>query len=163
MKVNYQERIDLSVGELKIILSEQRTITNRQKIQALYWLKAGLSPSLTDVAERLGVHRITVNRWLKQYSVGGLPALLKTGKSTGRPRVIPQAVIAGLSEKLSEESCEFKSYKEICKWVADKYQISVKYQTLHKQLYYRMKAKLKVPRRSSIKKDKAAGIEFKKN
>jgi putative transposase len=29
MKVNYQERIDLSVGELKIILSEQRTITNR--------------------------------------------------------------------------------------------------------------------------------------
>ena len=68
-----------------------------------------MSPSLTDVAERLGVHRITVNRWLKQYSVGGLPALLKTGKSTGRPRVIPQAVIAGLSEKLSEESCEFKS------------------------------------------------------
>ena len=127
-------------------MSEQRTIINRQKIQALYWLKAGLSPSLTDVAERLGVHRITVNiavlnkmrytplatdahgglcpmpyarcqmparaphvtekgyRWLKQYSVGGLPALLKIGKSTGRHRVIPQAVIAGLSEKLSEES-----------------------------------------------------------
>ena len=54
MKVNYPERIDLSVGELKIILSEQRTIINRQKIQALYWLKAGYSPSLTDVAERLG-------------------------------------------------------------------------------------------------------------
>jgi putative transposase len=111
MKVNYQERIDLSVGELKIILSQQRTITNRQKIQALYWLKAGYSPSLTDVAERLGVHRITVNRWLKQYSVGGLPELLKIGKSTGRPRVIPKAVIAWLSKKLSEESCEFKSYK----------------------------------------------------
>jgi hypothetical protein len=41
MKVNYQERINLSVEELKIILSEQRTIINRQKIQALYWLKAG--------------------------------------------------------------------------------------------------------------------------
>ena len=36
MKVNYQERSDLSVEELKIILSEQRTIINRQKIQALY-------------------------------------------------------------------------------------------------------------------------------
>jgi putative transposase len=36
MKVNYQERIDLSVEKLKIILSEQRTIINRQKIQALY-------------------------------------------------------------------------------------------------------------------------------
>jgi putative transposase len=143
-------------------LSEQRTVTNRQKIQALYWLKAGYSPSLTDVAERLGVNRITVNRWLKQYSVGGLPELLKIGKSTGRPRVIPKAVIAGLLKKLSEESCEFKSYKEIGKWVKDQYKISVKYQTLHKQLHYRRTAKLKVPRRSSIKKDKAAGIEFKK-
>ena len=57
MKVNYQERIDLSVEELKIFLSKQRTITNRQKIQALYWLRAGYSPSLTDVAERLGVHK----------------------------------------------------------------------------------------------------------
>jgi hypothetical protein len=48
------------------------------------------------------------------------------------------------------------------KWVEYKYQISVKYQTLHKQVHYRMKAKLKVPRRSSLKKDNAAGIEFKK-
>jgi putative transposase len=127
MKVNYPETIDLSVEELKIILSEQRTIINRQKIQVLYWLKAGLSSSLTDVAERLGVHRITVHRWLKQYSVGGLTSLLKIGQSTGRPRVIPKAIIAGLSKKLSEESCEFKSYKKICKWVEKKYQISVKY------------------------------------
>jgi putative transposase len=42
--------------------------------------------------------------------------------------------------------------KLIGKWVEDKYQISVKYQTLHKQVHYRMKAKLKVPRRSIRKK-----------
>ena len=49
MKVDYQERIDLSVGELKIILSEQRTISNRQKTQALYWLKAGYIAFLKKV------------------------------------------------------------------------------------------------------------------
>jgi transposase len=163
MKVDYQERIDLTALELKIILSEQRTITNRQKIQALYWLKSGSSQSLTDVAERLGVHRITVHRWLEQYSVGGLPELLKMRKSTGRPRVIPRDVIVGISNKLSEESCEFKTYKEIATWIEENYQISVKYQTLHKQLHYRMKAKLKGPRRSSLKKDNLAGIEFKKD
>jgi putative transposase len=47
--------------------------------------------------------------------------------------------------------------------VEDTYQISIKYQTLHKQLHYRMKAKLKVPRRVSNKKDESAAIEFKKN
>jgi putative transposase len=163
MKVNYPERIDLSVEELKIILSEQRTIINRQKIQALYWLKAGLSSSLTDVAERLGVHRITVHRWLKQYSVGGLTSLLRIGKSTGRPRAISSEIRAGISTKINAESCEFKSYKEIARWVEENYQVSVKYQTLHKQVRYRMKAKLKVPRRLSNKKDPAAAIEFKKN
>jgi putative transposase len=48
----------------------------------------------------------------KQYSVGGLTSLLKIGKSIGRPRVIPKAIIAGLSKKLSEEPCEFKTYKK---------------------------------------------------
>ena len=65
----------------------------------------------TDVAERLGVHRITINRWLKQYSVGGLPAPLKRGKSTGRHRVISQFLIAELSEKLSEKFCNLKKYR----------------------------------------------------
>ena len=85
MNVNYQERIDATVKELKIILSQQRTVINRQKIPALYCLKAGYSLSLTDVAERLGVHRVTVHRWLKKYSMGGLSGLLEIRQSTGRP------------------------------------------------------------------------------
>jgi putative transposase len=72
MKVNYQERIEDTVTELKIIMSQQRTITNRQKVQALYLLKSGWSPSITDVAELVRVHRITVLRLFKQYSEGGL-------------------------------------------------------------------------------------------
>jgi transposase len=156
MKVNYQERIDVTADELKQLLSQQRTLTNRSKIQALYWLKSGASQSLTDVAERLGVHRITVHRWLKQYSAGGLQELLKIRQATGRPRIIPSAVIAGIAKKLSEESCEFTTYKEIVAWVEDNYQISVKYQTLHKQLHYRMKAKLKAPMRLNNQKDNDA-------
>ncbi|MEG4583581.1 helix-turn-helix domain-containing protein [Microcoleus sp. MON1_C5] len=82
-------------------------------MQALYWLKAGYSPSLTDVAERLGVHRITVNRWLKQYSVGGLPELLKIRKSTGRPRVIPKAVIAGYHRNQVRNHVNLKVIKKL--------------------------------------------------
>jgi len=135
MKVNYQERIEATVSELKIIMQRQRTISNRQKVQALYLLKSGSSQSITDVAEVLGVHRVTVQRWLKQYNAGGLSSLLKIRQSTGRSGVIPTAVIAEISKKISEESCEFKSYKQIVTWVEDNYQLSVKYQTLHKQVH----------------------------
>jgi putative transposase len=77
MKVNYQERIEASATELKIMMAQARTVSNRQKVQALYLLKSGLSKSITEVAELLAVHRITVQRWLKEYSEGGLPSLLK--------------------------------------------------------------------------------------
>jgi putative transposase len=163
MKVNYPERIEDTVTELKIIMSQQRTVATRQKVQALYLLKSGFSQSITDVSEVLGVHRITVQRWLKQYSEGGLSSLLKLGQSTGRPRAISSEIIAGISRKITAESCEFKSHKEIARWVEENYQVSVKYQTLHKQVRYRMKAKLKVPRRLSNKKEPAAASEFKKN
>ena len=135
MKVNYQERIEATTTELKKFMARARTVINRQKVQALYFLKSGSSQSITDVAELLGVHRITVQRWLKQYNDGGLSSLLKLRRSTGIPRVIPSEVIEGISRKISEESCEFKSYKEIAAWVEDNYQVSVKYQTLHKQLH----------------------------
>ena len=90
MKVNYQERIEATVSQLKIIMQRQRTVTNRQKAQALYLLKSGLSQSITDVAELVGIDRITVQRWLKQYSEGGLSSLLNLGQSTGIPEQSPQ-------------------------------------------------------------------------
>ena len=64
MKVNYQEKLEETTTELKIIRAQQRTVTNRQKVQALYLLKSEPSQSITHVAELLGVHRITVQRWL---------------------------------------------------------------------------------------------------
>jgi putative transposase len=36
MKVNYQERIEASVTELKIMMAQAKTVSNRQKVQALY-------------------------------------------------------------------------------------------------------------------------------
>jgi putative transposase len=47
--------------------------------------------------------------------------------------------------------------------VKDNYQVSVKYQTLHKQLYYHMKAKLKAPIPVSNKKNEVVALEFEKN
>jgi hypothetical protein len=48
-------------------------------------------------------------------------------------------------------------------WIEDNYQLLVKYQTLPKQVNYRINAKLKGSRRCSNKKDVSAAIEFKKN
>ena len=77
------------LNELKIRVGQQRTITNRQKVQTLYFFKAGSCQSITDVSERLGVHKTTVQRWLKQYNEGGMDELLKIRYSPGRRRSNP--------------------------------------------------------------------------
>ena len=121
------------------------------------------SKQLLSSAKFLGVHRITVQRWWKKYQLGGVDKLLKTQPKTGRPTAIPSEVVQGIENKLNEETEGFKSYKEIQHWVKNKYQLNVKYSTLYNQVYRKMKAKLKVPRPSSIKKDPQASSDFKKN
>ncbi|MDY7014532.1 MAG: helix-turn-helix domain-containing protein [Cyanobacteriota bacterium] len=151
MKVDYTARIELTSAELKTLLNRQKTVTNRQKLQTLYWLKSGYCTSITEVAQLLGIHRTTVHRWFKKYRDRGLEKLLETEPRTGRPQVIPPDVIAGIEEKLKKEPGRFKSYKEIGEWVEQNYHIRVKYQTLHHQVRYRLKAKLKSTRRSGAK------------
>ena len=77
-------------------LAAPGTLSIRQKIQPLYCLKAGIVKELQTKLRRLGIQIITINRWLKQYSAGGLSSLLKIRQSTGRHRVIATALIAGI-------------------------------------------------------------------
>ena len=163
MKVNYKAQINLTLEEIKSLLCEQKTSTNRNKLQVLYWLKLGEVQTITKAAELLGVHRTTTQRWWKEYKQVGINQLLEQKQRPGRPPAIPSEVIQGIQKQLSQETEGFNSYKEIQQWVKTQYQFDVKYSTLYDQVYHRMKAKLKVPRSSSIKKDPQASLEFKKN
>ena len=66
-------------------LAAPRTLTNPQKNQALYCLKAGIVKELQTKLRRLGVQIITIHRWLKKYSAGRLEEQLKIRQITGRP------------------------------------------------------------------------------
>jgi transposase len=104
---------DLSCDHHSSIGLKSGEYGDKQKVQALYLLKSGLSQSITNVAEVLGVHRITVQRWFKQYSEEGLSSLLKLGKSTGRPRAISSEIIAGISTKINAESANLRAIKKL--------------------------------------------------
>jgi len=159
MKVNYRDEINLTVEDIKALLRAQKNSTNRHKLQVLYWLKLGEVQTMTKAAELLGVHRTTAQRWWREYKQGGINQLLEQKQRTGRPPAIPSEIIQGIEKQLSQETEGFKSYKEIQQWVKNQYQVQVKYSTLYHQVYHIMKAKLKVPRPSSIKKDPQASLD----
>ena len=62
---------------LKTLLTQQKTATGKERVQALYLLKAQQVETVQHLAAVLGRNRVTVQRWLSQYRSGGLKKLLR--------------------------------------------------------------------------------------
>ena len=75
-----------TVDELRELLRSNETKEVRERVQALYWLKSGQVKTTKAIASLIGKHRVTVSRWLSNYKVEGMNALLTKGKSSGRKR-----------------------------------------------------------------------------
>ena len=157
-----QLKIPETERELKRLLSQENDGKIKEKLQALYWLKTKKLSSITQAANLLGRHRVTVQRWLNEYKKQGIQGILKRKKSPGRPREIPAHVVTKLIEELKDEQ-GFSSYQEVQKWLKVCWDLDVKYRTVHELVRYKLKGKLKVPRPLSIKQNKEEKEIFKKN
>ena len=104
-----------SVEELKAILGQQTESKQKQKVQALYWLKIGAADSIGQISVLLGCHRTTVSRWFSTYRKSGIKGLLEKKKIVGRPRKISGTVAEKLRAEL-EETEGSNSYGEIQTW-----------------------------------------------
>jgi transposase len=117
-----------------------------EKLLLLYWLKTKTVDSVLSAAVRLGKHRTTIQRWLSSYRTGGIEELLCQKPRAGRPRIMTPEIVEKLSEELNQVE-GFSSYKEVHQWLTSCCDIPVAYRTVHQWARYRLKGKLKVPRR----------------
>ncbi len=150
-----------SVETLSNLLKQEKNSKKKERIQALYWIKTNLAESIGHLSSLSGKHRTTVSRWLSLYRKGGLSKMMDIYTSSGRNPAIPPAIQQALISELNEKK-GFSSYKEIQTWLYTIHDLDVAYKVVYDTVRYRLKAKLKVPRRSNVKKDAEAEIEFKK-
>ena len=80
-------KIEIAEAEetLKALLLKVEKAEQKEKVQALYWLKTKTVDSVSAIAVYLGRHRTTVQRWLASYRQGGLEELLTGLKQISRP------------------------------------------------------------------------------
>ena len=84
--------------------------------------------------------------------------MLEIYKSSGRKPEIPPEIQQTLINELNEKE-GLSSYKEIQTWLYTVHDLDVAYKVVHDTVRYRLKAKLKVPRRTNVNKDvEAEGI-----
>lgn len=135
--------INETAEELKKLLTNQKTAGGFQKIQGLYLLKIGQVKTVKELAVTLGVNRITVQRWLRQYRTDGLSGLLKAKQGGGRKPAIPPEVQGSLEKQLEDPNNNFKTYGDIQKWLLEEYNLNVSYKAVYSTVRYNLKGKFK--------------------
>ena len=157
----YHLEIIESEKELKTLLGNQKTASDKERIQLLYLLKSGQAKTIQQAASLLGRHRVTLQKWAQRYRQGGLEQLLSHSPRSGAKSTLSDAAETALKNRL-EQPEGFESYEAIQHWLATELGIVAPYKTVHKWVYYRLGASPKVVRPKSDKQDEAQLTAYKK-
>lgn len=143
---------------LKTAYQNEREGAIRTRLQGLWLLRSGWT--LGTVAEALGVHYRTVQRWVAWYRVGGLTAVQarRMGGVGPTPFLTPEqeAVVA---EEVA--SGRFRTGNEIRAWIAERFGVQYTRGGVY-GLLERLRCAPKVPRPVHPKADHAAQEAWKK-
>lgn len=134
----------------------------RNRVHALFLAKMGYCRTRKAIATTLHVEKKSVERWFQQYEHDGLQPLITSHRSNcGKKSRITGEVLSQLKAQLDKPE-GFQGYQSICDWLKEQFGLDVPYKTVHQIVYYKLKAKPKVPRKSHVKKDPHQEEEFKK-
>lgn len=130
----------------------------------LYYIKSNTTNVTKVLAEKLMVSIPTIQGWKNAYSSGGLENLLKyeRGKNKVNGAITP-AINKAIVEQLSSPRSAFSNYVDLHQWLKENHLDNVSYRVVHHHAHTKLKASLKVARKSHIKKDALAVELFKKH
>ncbi len=114
------------------------------------------------VADLVGVNHNSVQTWRTLYKKGGIEAVLHYEKHTGRPSDITPFEHEQIEKKLKDPKNGLRGYVELLEWMEQTFNRTFKYNTVLKYSYRHFQSKIKVARKSHIKKDEEAISTFKK-
>lgn len=118
--------------------------------------------SKNTLAEKVGVNHNSIQRWRKNYEKGGLDGLLSHKANASRPSVFSKEEHEAIGKKLNDPKNGLQGYRELQEWVEKSFDKSFKYNTLMKYCVSNFGSKIKVARKSNVKKDEKAVSAFKK-
>jgi transposase len=149
--------------ELKKLMRQQ-PIHKKNRIQMLLILKKNdRSLSKIELAAILKVNHNTAQKWRKAYFEKGIDGLLFDGRIGFKQSIINNEIHQAIEQRLTSPKDAFTSYVDLINWIVENYiPEGINYHTVNKYVKRHFGAKLKVSRKSHIKKDPNAVESFKK-
>ena len=149
-----------SVLELKKLLLKQKTLKTEKRIKSLLLIQENTFETRQAIADYLGVHIRTLERWLNNYKLGGISNMLMDKPKNKVSKIITLEIHQGLWQRVNDARNPFLGYWDAQNWVKTQYNVDVKYQRIREYLIQHFKTKLKTPRKSHYKKDEDAEKAF---
>jgi transposase len=154
-----------SAHQLRALLKSSSPMMH-PRIKMLLVLKKNEARGISKRAlmEELGVCSQSIHNWRTAYRTGGLEKLLLNGRkgNSGKPSVITAQEKKLIEKKLNDPKNGLAGYIELQQWIEKEFKKEVKYNTILKYAMRNFGSKVKVARKSHVKKDEIAVATFKK-
>ena len=156
----FNTSIEESLDYLKTYKSQVNNYKSSKRLDCLIFLKSEEYIGLEGLSTDLKVSLSTVRRWLNNYKEVGLSEYLKKDTRKRPSSVITPEIHEGLKERLEDSKNSFNGFWDAQQWIKQTYGVEVNYKTLWSHITHKLNGRLKVPRKSNIKKDKEAEVDF---
>ena len=156
MKKPKELHITESVSELKKLRLKQPSLSKQKRVDCLIYIKTGKFNTRQELANYLGVHIRTQERWIAKYKSQGFLFMIEDEPRIIKSKIITEQIHQGLESRVNSSENPFLGYWDAQDWVYQEYGVQVKYHWLRKYLIKHFKTKLKAPRKSHYKKDEQA-------
>lgn len=135
-----------------------------KRLHALLLFKQNEATGISKrtVADRIGVNHNSIQTWRQSYIKGGIRLLKSHSRRGNKPSKINKQQEKILGKKLNNPYNGIVGFVELLDWFNKKFNTNINYKTFHGFTVRKFKAKIKVARKSHIKKDKQAVRAFKK-
>lgn len=122
--------------------------------------KTGISKR--DLSSLTGINHNSIVKWRNMYLLEGIEVLLKHGRKGFKPSIVTEEEHKKIKAKLHDPKNGIRGYTELLEWVKTELNKDMKYITLLKYTERHFGTKIKVARKSHVKKDEEAVSTFKK-
>jgi hypothetical protein len=151
-----------SIKELRAFQKGVSTTVSKRIIMLIAIKRNSEQQSKRVLSMALGIDANSVTNWKKLYEEKGIEGLLSDGRVGFKPSVVTAEEHEALSKKLKDPKNGIRGYKELLAWVSTELSKEMKYITLLKYTERHFGSKIKVARKSHIKKEEKAVKAFKK-
>jgi len=160
LEINIKE----SISELRILQRKHGELIAKRLLMLIEIKKhESTGISKRDLSLITGINHNSIVKWRKLYNSQGIAPLLIHGRVGGfKKSVFTKQEHLKIEKKLNDPKNGIRGYIELLAWVTVHFSKDIKYITLLKYTERHFGTKIKVARKSHVKKDESAIATFKK-